>query len=132
MGVNLVGGLTRAHNRITGEHLIGTPPDYLRAEWVGRFPEIGVLGSSELALTSLFVAQQVRTDPRADFVAPPEGYFLLGVSAQTELRWGPRLVRLGLGVDNLLNTRYRDYTSLLRYYADQPGLSARFRASTTF
>ena len=40
--------------------------------------------------------------------------------------------RIGLQVHNALNARYRDYTSLLRYYADQPGRDVRIRLGTSF
>ena len=38
-------------------------------------------------------------------------------------------VTLALQGTNLLNTRYRDYTSLLRYFADQPGIEIMLRLS---
>jgi outer membrane receptor protein involved in Fe transport len=41
-------------------------------------------------------------------------------------------VRVGVIAHNLLNTAYRDYTSLLRYYADQPGRDVRVRIGMNF
>ena len=41
-------------------------------------------------------------------------------------------MRLGVEVRNLLNTAYREYTSLLRYYADQPGRDVRLRVGMDF
>jgi iron complex outermembrane receptor protein len=41
-------------------------------------------------------------------------------------------VRLALQGQNLTNARYRDYTSLLRYFADEPGLQVWLRASVFF
>ena len=35
-------------------------------------------------------------------------------------------------VQNMLNTRYRDYTSLLRYFADEPGRQVYIRFGTEF
>ena len=71
-------------------------------------------------------ARQLHLD--ADFAPPPPGYALLGLSAETTLG----KVRVGAEVHNLLNTAYRDYTSLLRYYADQPGRDIRVRVGMDF
>lgn len=54
-----------------------------------------------------------------DFKAAPEGYFLLALQSDINFRqWA-----LGVRVYNLLNTSYREYTDLLRYFADQPGIN---------
>ena len=71
------------------------------------------------------VARQSRTDPRTDYVPSPEGYVLLGANAEATLPLRERELRVGLEGTNLLNRSYRDYTSLLRYYADQPGRDMR-------
>jgi iron complex outermembrane receptor protein len=56
---------------------------------------------------------------------------LLGAGIDTEI--GRKLpVRVGVDVHNLLNTAYREYTSLLRYYADQPGRNIRVRVGMDF
>ena len=62
----------------------------------------------------------------------PDGYRLLGASGSVTLPLRDREMRVGLEGLNLLNTAYRDYTSLLRYYADQPGRDIRFRVGTDF
>ena len=40
---------------------------------------------------------------------------------------GKQRYTLDLEVQNALNTAYRDYTSMLRYYADEPGMQAFLR-----
>ena len=42
------------------------------------------------------------------------------------------VVHVGLEITNLLDQTYREYTSLLRYYADEPGLNVGLRAKVTF
>ena len=67
----------------------------------------------------------------ADFVPSPDGYALLGAGIEAEI--GKRQpVRVGIEAHNLLNTAYRDYTSLLRFYADQPGRDIRLRVGMDF
>lgn len=52
-----------------------------------------------------------------DFMDAPEGYFLLDLS--WNLGW--KSFSGGISVQNLLNTRYRDYLNEMRYFADEPG-----------
>ena len=65
-------------------------------------------------------------------VAPPPAYFLLGAEVGTETTIADRTIRFALQGSNLTNTRYRDYTSLMRYFADEPGVQVWLRASVTF
>ncbi len=52
-----------------------------------------------------------------DFMAPPDGYFLLGYNISYKKRgWN-----VALNVDNLLNASYRIYSDRLRYFVDAPG-----------
>ena len=42
------------------------------------------------------------------------------------------VVRLSVVGTNLLNMRYRDYNSLLRYFADEPGWGLQLRLAVDF
>jgi iron complex outermembrane receptor protein len=57
-----------------------------------------------------------------DFSDAPDGYFLL------DLSWNFRWKNLygGITVQNLFNTRYRDYLNEMRYFADEPGRNLLF------
>lgn len=125
IGVEARGALVRSLDRASGSHLIGTPPDHLALNLVGRPGGLGPLRDTEASISAELVARQSRTDPDADFAPAPGGYALLGASVDTTVGRGG--VRVGLQAHNLLNTPYRGYTSLLRYYADQPGRDVRIR-----
>lgn len=127
VGVELVGALVRAQRVDSGEQLVGTPPDRLRAALVGRLPPVGFLAETSLRVATELVARQSRTAPDADFVPAPAGYALLDLLLEARVLTGGPPLRLGLEVHNLLNTAWREYTSLLRYYADQPGRDVRLR-----
>lgn len=127
VGVDLSGAVVRARHAETGEHLIGTPPDHLHVALVGRPPSLGRLRDPRVAATVALVARQSRTDLEADFAPPPEGYILLGFTAEVRLDLRGHPLRVGVEGHNLLDTAYREYTSLLRYYADQPGRDFRVR-----
>ncbi|MEM6927013.1 MAG: TonB-dependent receptor [Myxococcota bacterium] len=126
VGLELGGSIVRSVDRSTGAFLIGTPPDRGFVQLIAR-PFFRRLNDVRLAVRLDGVARQSRTDLDADFAPPPDAYALLGASAEAAFRLGRRQVRIGLEGHNLLNTRYRDYTSLLRYYADFPGRDVRFR-----
>ena len=68
----------------------------------------------------------------SDLAPPPPGYFLLGAEAGAELHDRDRIFKVAVQGSNLTNARYRDYTSLLRYFADQPGWEAVLRLSLYF
>lgn len=56
-----------------------------------------------------------------DFMPPPDGYWLLGVSIGASKRMGNTRLDFRVAIENALNQQYRDYTNRLRYYADEPG-----------
>ncbi len=82
-------------------------------------------------ISGTYVARQRRYDPEAetDFAPPPPNYVLLGAAAGLELPLDATQIRLSLRGTNLLNRRTREYTSLLRYFADDPGWGLQLRLS---
>ncbi len=121
--------LVRASNRSEGGFLVMVPSDKLRAS--ARYTHVNSEGSEKFWVSSsgAFSAKQTRFDPLADLASPPDAYFLLGAEVGGSTKVGNQLVKLSLHGTNLLNTRYREYTSLLRYFADQPGLQLMIRLS---
>jgi len=126
VGLDLWGGMVRARDRSDDRQLVGTPADRLDIELVGRPRPRGLLGRSEVRATARLVDRQRRVDPADDFTPPPDGYALFGMALDAELG-RERVVRLGLSIRNVLNTPFREATSLLRYYADHPGRDVRLR-----
>ena len=82
VGLQLLGSLVRQRDIATGDHLVMSPPDRLRAAVVGRprgFGHVHWLGvSAELVATDL------HRDPAADFAPPPDAYSLLGAQLVLE------------------------------------------------
>jgi len=131
VGLEARGAMVRARDLASGDPLVGTPADHLQAALVGRLPPGGAMQDTEVRVIADGVARQSRVRPRADFAPPPPGYWLLGASLDTQIG-KDRPIRIGVEGHNLLNTSYREYTSLLRYYADQPGLDIRARVGFDF
>lgn len=131
VGIEAQGGIVRAEDRASGEQLIGTPADHLLLALIGRPAPFGAVKSLEVRLTAELVAHQSLVLAENDHVAPPPGYTLYGASIDATV--GRRQTfRVGLDAHNMLNTTYREYTSLLRYYADSPGRDIRVRIGNDF
>ena len=131
--LRLQGAVVRAHDLATGDFLINTPPDRGRATLSAHPAGPRWMEDAAISLIADAVARQSRTDPVTDFVPAPEGYVLLGASAGAALTfWEDRPLRVSVEALNLLDRAYRDYTSLVRYYADQPGRDIRLRLGTSF
>ena len=86
-----------------------------------------------LGATHQFVAQQTRYPIGIDFAAPPKSYQLFSatVSWQKTTQTGQN-IRLQLDADNVLDTPYRDYLDMLRYYADSPGRNIQIKIWLNF
>jgi iron complex outermembrane recepter protein len=122
----------RARNVTDDSYLVFVPPDRVRGSATYRRDSLGSLGKSFATVSGTYVARQRRFDRAADFAPPPAAYFLLGAEIGSELRMGDQTVKLALQGTNLLDARYRDYTSLLRYFADQPGWQLLARLTLEF
>lgn len=139
------GSWVRADDLENDAYLPFIPPDRYRAGVTYRWPKSPTGRSGRFGISGTFVDEQRRTDPidldappdpdaapGSDFAPPPPAFFLLGASAGVSFDVDGQVLRLTADGANLLNTRYRHYTSLLRYYADEPGWSVRLRFSVEF
>lgn len=132
ISLGLQGSIVRGTERGTGEPLAFVPADRALVELAVQRPSIGPLGATRVAVSVQGVARQTRVDPGSAWIAAPAGYALLGAFVGTEVPLGPHMLALAVDGQNLLDERYREYTSLLRYYADEPGRDVRLRASLHF
>ncbi len=102
----------------------------LAGRWL--WPDTRVSARGYLELRGTVVARQSRVDRELDFAAPPPAYVLLGAGLGVEFPGRNHVVRASAVGTNLLNARYREYTSLLRYFADDPGWGVALRVSVDF
>lgn len=124
--------LVRARDVRTGGYLVFIPTDRYQLGVTYRWPELPRLTDGFVGVSVSYVDRQRRFDIDADFVAPPPGYVQLGAQAGVAVPLGQQTLRFALVGTNLTNTRYRDYTSLLRYFADEPGWELLVRISFDF
>ena len=122
----------RARDRSNDTFLAFVPPDRLRGSVAYLFATSDNSDQFRLAVAGTAVAMQDRVDNDADLAPPPDGYFLLDAQMGWTTTLQQQRVTLAAHGTNLLNTRYRDYTSLLRYFADQPGTQVLLRLTVKF
>ncbi len=139
--LGLTAALVRGTDTAEDEPLLAMPADRLGLTAGYLFPDFGPLHASELKLGTTLVREQDRFPTRLnaegdvvpeDYLAPPDGYALLRVSLGGELHLGRMPIRFSLAVENLLDTRYRDYLSRYRYFAHDPGRNVVLRLQVPF
>ncbi|MEZ4237060.1 MAG: TonB-dependent receptor [Myxococcota bacterium] len=131
VGARLSGAVVRGLSLATGEGLVMVPPDRGTLT-VSAHPHLRRVEHAFVEVSGQYVAEQTRVDPAADLAPPPPAYFLLGAAAGVRFEVDGRAWSAGLAATNLTNARYRDYTSLLRYTADEVGRDVRVRVGVTF
>ena len=129
---SVVRGSNRSPDTGETEFLVLVPSDRVSGSVSYRAPSLSGWTNGFASLSGSYVSRQDRVDLNADFAPPPAGYFLLGASAGAERLIGSTTFRASVQASNLLNQRYRNYTSLLRYFADEPGPEFFLRTSLSF
>lgn len=113
--------IVRAYEKENSEFLVFIPADRLETEIRFKVPNLEKEKNTFIGLGAQLVAKQWRVNPEVDYVPPPEAYQLVFLKAGTRLWMGKQPLNLVLRVNNLLNTRYRDYLNRYRYFADDLG-----------
>ncbi|GLR15433.1 TonB-dependent receptor [Portibacter lacus] len=90
------------------------------------------LENIQLNLGSKYVFKQVNYVLEQDFVAPPDGYFLLNLEGSAEMKIGNLNWRFFVNMSNLLDVSYRDYLNRQRYFADDIGRNITIGIRTKF
>jgi len=86
----------------------------------------------QFQLDSRLVLRQGHLLANQDFAEAPDTYQLMGIKLSSNIYSSTLKVRCFINVDNLLNTRYRDYLNRQRYFADDLGRSVRLGANVKF
>jgi iron complex outermembrane recepter protein len=125
LSAGVQGALVHGIDLATRAPLPFVPPDRVRG--TVAYSSVRQHGSAELNVDWL---GRARTSP-ADLAPAPDPAVLVGGRVGTDVHVGDRDLSVSLEVHNALNTRYRDATSLPRYYADEPGRQFQLRLSSS-
>ena len=104
-----------------GLALINLPSNAIWSTTTYRLSSLLGLKNIEFQMLHRYVFEQRNISEEQDFVAPPEGYYLLGFRASAEKQLKGIRLEAHLGVENALNASYRDYLNRQRYFADELG-----------
>ncbi len=124
--------LVRGRETASNLALINIPSDNLFASIAYTLPNTKSLHESYISFNGKYVFKQNKIEIDQDYLPPPDGYFLLGFSAGTNLQFKESQLKLNLRIENMLNTTYRDYLNRLRYFADEPGINVSLGLNYTF
>lgn len=134
-----------------GLDFLGSYEMMSRVKWLGKFEYIiGTNAEEELPLANIpppsvqnslqwfFKSRKLFIDPSLKFGAryvfrqsnyregqdllpPPDAYFLADIAFETQINLGSHRLKFFAGMDNIFNSKYRNYLNRLRYFADDQG-----------
>lgn len=120
-----------ARNTTLDDWLILMPANRFSNQITWNFNDGKPFSSSYVSCELVNVAHQSRvpaeSNGKQDYKSPPPGYDLLNIDAGSTIAVGNTRLVLGIGVRNLLNTKYRDYLNSMRYFTDEMGRNISFR-----
>ena len=116
--------LVRGQHIDSKKYLIGIPPDQF------RLSPIWTRDAFSWKTTLRYVGKPVAND--VDFASLPPAYWLWDSQLHKDIDYRNQQIILSVSGYNLLNTRYRDYNSLTRYYADAQGRNIQVSISSTW
>jgi iron complex outermembrane receptor protein len=122
----------RAYNVATNEHLEFIPADRFTGILNFNLPELKKFKLNTMDFTAMHVARQGLVKATQDFAPVPESYTLISADLGTSISVYGHLWNLSFSIQNILNTRYRDYLNRFRYYADEPGRNLVLRLKVPF
>lgn len=129
------------------EPLINQPPLRINYQLAWETPAFWNASTSQLSIKPSYLFRQFQA-PRTvrpeelidgtvaitpdseifDFKDAPEGYFLLDIAWQLKTK----RFNAGVTIQNVFNTRYRNYLNEMRYFADEPGINILFSLNYLF
>ncbi|WP_237701644.1 TonB-dependent receptor [Algoriphagus machipongonensis] len=126
------GSIIRAKNTEEDNFFPFIPSD--RMDW-GLAYQFGPETSDQtnkLTLSNMLVARQKR-EPDFDLAAAPPGYALFNLGYQRKLKIGEdNTLNLGLQVQNIFNTSYKEYMNRFRYFTDDMGRNILLKINYQF
>jgi len=112
--------------------LINTSPNNVSLNTSLTLNDKKYLKNTIIGLSVSHTAKQDRFNIEQEIAAPPDAFTLLNFNANTNIIVGKQKFELGLKVENLTNTTYRNYLNRLRYFADERGINLSFRLGYKF
>ncbi len=122
----------RAYNYSIDNYLILMPPDRYENTLRYNFNSSKSLKNNYLAFNLVTVLGQFRVPENIDYTNSPQGYSLVNFEAATTIISKKYDIIVGLSVNNIFNTSYRDYLNRFRYFADELGRNVMVKVKIPF
>lgn len=120
-----------AKNKKINDWLILMPANRFSNEITYNLKDGKTFTNSYLSAEILNVLQQKNVpdeiNGKQDYKEPPPAYTLINMNASATVPVFKLPVAINVGVNNLLNTVYRDYLNAMRYFADEMGRNISLR-----
>jgi iron complex outermembrane receptor protein len=126
--MNLIEGFNRSEQI----PLVNMPANSLYTAVDLSFPDARSVDDLVIQVNFRYVAEQKNLLEWQDFVTPPPAYALVGLMASAEKPVRSSVLSSFIRIDNLLNSRYRDYLNRQRYFADEPGINITIGTKLVF
>ncbi len=127
LNVYAKGSIVRGEELDRNVPLFLMPADRLRLGTHIHAQDVLFLHDAFVDVSVQGVARQARFVPGEDYLAPPPSYATIDIDLGGSIDVLGSTTRLTLSVFNLLDSRYRDYLSRYRYFADDPGRNVVLR-----
>lgn len=115
----------------TRHALVGMPPARIDFEAIRLFKQASG-DKSQLSFKTRYTFKASGLASGSDYLPAPAAYWLCGLWWQTGFHWDGIHWQVQAGIDNLLNTKYRDYLNRYRYFANEPGRNVVVRIKTNW
>ncbi len=122
--------ILRARDLDAKDWLVQMPTD--RSSLALSYEQIKGRYTLKLSPQLAWVNKQWRVPPASDYVAPPDGFFLVGFQSGVKREGKSGVTFLNIEINNLLNERYRIYLNRYRYFADEVGFNLKVRVGHRF
>lgn len=130
--LDVKGSYLYAQNTSENKPLIFMPANRLSSGLRYTLSSTEVFYNPYLQVGMNHVFEQKRVPLDEDFADAPSAYTLLSISVGSTLSIGKYNLIIGVSVENLTNTVYRDYMNRFRYYADEMGRNVTFNLRLPF
>jgi iron complex outermembrane receptor protein len=80
----------------------------------------------------VYQSMQKRVTAGIDYAHPPGSYSIINLLLNKEIESKKIKLLLAIGVNNILNTQYRDYLNSYRYYSDDIGRNVNFKIKNNY
>jgi iron complex outermembrane receptor protein len=122
----------RAFSITNKEYLPFIPADRFENSLQYQFKNYKTFENAQFTFNVLNVLKQTRLQENSDYKDAPSAYMLLSFDASSTVNIYKEHLEVGLTINNLLNTTYREYMNAFRYFSDEQGRSIVIRLKYHF